>query len=751
MFVKHPLIASRQQPLTAVLLGVLLLTASAARSQTQTPESSAAATELKPVTVTGAAVDETQDRRQSTASKIIVGRDEIERFGDTTMGELLKRLPGVTMPGRPGRGGAPRMRGLGGGYTQILIDGEPAPRGFSLDELSPEQIERIEILRAPTAETGARAIAGTINIITRGGYSKKLNDLRLGVGLENGNTQPGFSWTRNDTAGAWNYNLSLSAQHGERSNDSANHTVTENLVNGELVDQTERTLTMGQRDGMQVNARLQWRGETGDVLVLTPMLVHSESSSTSSSSLLQTGGITPYESSTGSGASSFSSRRLGAQWTHRLQDGGNWLLRASLGQSDWDNAVLRQNFGGAGPSVGVSDNQSDQHDLNFSLNAKLTKTLADEHSLVGGVELQTNRRRETATVLQDGQSPLTEFDGNLTASSVRAALFAQDEWAVSPQFAAHAGLRWEGITTQGTPAAGTPDISNRSSVWTPLLHAVWKLDAKGQDQIRASLTRSYRSPNLQDLIARPSINGMFPGRGANDEIHPDRAGNPALKPELASGLDIAMERYLSGSGMLSANLFYRHIDNLMRSQSTLENVSWADQPRWVARLQNIGDAITQGLELEAKFRASDLWLAAPRIDVRANASLFASRVTGVPGPDNRLVQQPDATANLGADYRLRELPLSFGGNLNWTPSYSTRLSDGQSVVQGAKLVFDSFLLWTINPASQLRVSLGNVAARDYVSTTLLESVNPADQALRESQTITAPSWRSLQVRLELKL
>jgi iron complex outermembrane receptor protein len=751
MFVKHPLITTRQRPLTGVLLGLLVLAASGARGQTQTPEPSAAATELRPVTVTGAAQDETQSRRQSTASKIIVGRDEIERFGDTTMGELLKRLPGVTMPGRPGRGGAPRMRGLGGGYTQILIDGEPAPRGFSLDELSPEQIERIEILRAPTAETGARAIAGTINIITRGGYSKKLNDLRVGVGLENGNSQPGFSWTRNDTVGAWNYNLSLSAQHGERSNDSISHTVTENLVSGELVDQTERTRSMGQRDGMQVNARLQWRGETGDVLVLTPMLVHSESSSTSSSSLLQSGGITPYDSSTGSGANSFSSRRLGAQWTHRLQDGGNWLLRASLGQSDWDNAVLRQNFGGAGPSVGVSDSQSDQHDLNFSLNAKLTKTLADEHSLVSGVELQTNRRREAATVLQDGQSPLTEFDGNLAASSVRAALFAQDEWAISPQFAAHAGLRWEGITTQGTPAAGTPDVSNRSSVWTPLLHAVWKLDAKGQDQIRASLTRSYRSPNLQDLIARPTINSMFPGRGANDEMHPDRAGNPALKPELASGLDIAMERYLSGSGMLSANLFYRHIDNLMRSQSTLETVSWADQPRWVARLQNIGDAITQGLELEAKFRASDLWLAAPRIDVRANASLFASRVTGVPGPDNRLVQQPDATANLGADYRLREWPLSFGGNLNWTPGYSTRLSDGQSVVQGAKLVFDSFLLWTINPASQLRVSLGNMAARDYVSTTLLESVNPAGQALRESQTTTAPSWRSLQVRLEMKL
>ena len=706
---------------------------------------------LKPVTITGAAINETEDRRQSTASKIIVGRDEIERFGDSTMGELLKRLPGVTMPGRPGRGGAPRMRGLGGGYTQILIDGEPAARGFSLDELSPEQVERIEILRAPTAETGARAIAGTINIITRGGYSKKLNDLRVGAGFENGNTEPGFSWTRNDSAGPWIYNLSVSAQQHARKNDSLSETIMENLVTGNVIEQTERTLSTGKHDGMQANARLQWRSEGGDTLVLTPMIVHSEGSSTSSSTLLQNGGIAPYDSSAGSGSSQFTSLRLGSQWTHRLQDGGNWLLRANLSQNDWDNAALRQNFGGAGPSLGISDIQSSQHDINFSLNGKLTKTLAEEHSLVSGIELQTNRRTEVASVLQDGESPLTEFDGNLTASTLRAALFAQDEWSITPQFAAHAGLRWEGIATQGTPSAGTPDVSNRSSVLTPLLHAVWKFDDKGRDQIRASLTRSYRSPNLQDLIARPRISSMFPGRGANDEIHPDRVGNPALMPELASGLDIAMERYLPGSGMLSANLFYRRINNLMRSQTTLETVSWADVPRWVARMQNVGDAITQGIELEAKFRASDLWPDAPRVDVRSNISLFASRVQGVSAPDNRLSQQPDATANLGADYRLRDSPFSFGGNLNWTPGYTTRLSDDQRIIQGAKLVLDAFVLWSINPGSQLRVSLSNLAARDYVTNNTLDSVNNAGQSVRESVTSTAPSWPSLQVRWELKL
>ena len=731
-------------------------------AQAQTPDSAPAlieagrptpranTSELKPVTVVGAALDDTEARRQSTASKIIVGRDEIERFGDSTVGELLKRLPGVTMPGRPGRGGAPRMRGLGGGYTQILIDGEPAPRGFSLDELSPEQIERIEILRAPTAETGARAIGGTINIVTRGGYSKRLNDLRLGLGLENGNQQPAVSWIRNEVAGNWIYNVSLSAQHGERSNDSSSHTTIENLDSGELIDRLERTQSSSQRDAIQANGRLQWRGEQGDTLVLTPMLVHSQSSSLSSGSLTQIGGTAPFDGSSGSGANRFSSLRLGAQWTHRLLDGGNWLLRASLGQSDWDNASLRQYFGSS-PTVGQSDNRSEQHDLNFSASAKLTKTLANDHNLVTGAELQSNRRREVATTLQDGESPLTEFDGNLTASSLRAALYAQDEWSVTRQLAAHAGLRWEGISTQGSTATGMPEASNQSSVWTPLLHAVWKFDTQSRDQLRASLTRSYRSPGLQDLIARPRISGMFPGRGPNDELHPDRGGNPELKPELASGLDIAMERFLPGSGMLSANLFYRHISNLMRSQTTLETVSWADSPRWVARLKNIGDAITQGLELEAKFRASDLWPEAPRIDVRSNISLFTSRVQGVPAPDNRLSQQPNGTANLGADYRLRDMPLSFGGNLNWTPGYTTRLSDDQRVVQSAKLVLDAFVLWTLGPASQLRVSLGNLAARDYVTSNTLDSSNAAAQALRESVTNTSPSWRSLQLRLELKL
>jgi len=162
---------------------------------------------LKPVEIR--ANLESDTRRLSTAAKIIVGREEIERYGDSSMGELLKRLPGIVSSGRPGRGGPPAMRGLGNGYTQIMIDGERAPRGFSLEDILPEQVERIEIMRAPTAETGARAIAGTINIITRGGYVKYLNNLQVGTSLENGKVAPGASWSRSDTVDGLAYSLTL--------------------------------------------------------------------------------------------------------------------------------------------------------------------------------------------------------------------------------------------------------------------------------------------------------------------------------------------------------------------------------------------------------------------------------------------------------------------------------------------------------------------------------------------------------------
>jgi outer membrane receptor for Fe3+-dicitrate len=46
------------------------------------------------------------ERRESTASKVIINRDEITKYGDTNLFEVFKRLPGVTVDTGPGGRGA---------------------------------------------------------------------------------------------------------------------------------------------------------------------------------------------------------------------------------------------------------------------------------------------------------------------------------------------------------------------------------------------------------------------------------------------------------------------------------------------------------------------------------------------------------------------------------------------------------------------------------------------------------------------
>jgi outer membrane receptor for ferrienterochelin and colicins len=704
--------------------------------------SAPAPTTLQRVEINAGRANDNQLRRDSTAAKIVVGRDEIERFGDSTVGDLLKRLPGVTVQGRPGRGGAIRMRGLGNGYTQILLDGERVAPGFSIDSLAPEQIERIEILRAPTAETGARAIAGTINIITREGYTKRLNNVQFTLGAENGRVQPQASWSRNDTVAGLNYNFSLSANRNDRQNDSSSTTVGRDLLTDALVlDQRDKSEVRERRQGIQANGRLQWRGALGETVTVMPLLIYGQGKTQRYGELVQTVGSTPapYDLTETASEGSFRLLRLNGMWNRRLSEGARMEWRAGVGQSKSTGESLRlENFKGS--LVRTLQDSTSAIENSLSLNGKFIQVLESEHSLTAGGELESNRRTDARTTLQNGLPLLLDFGDEVQASATRFAFYAQDDWVISPQWSAYAGLRWEGISTQGG------DVKNRSSVWTPLAHAVWKPTPESKDQVRFSLTRSYRSPTLQSLIARPSINNRFPAPGANTPTHFDRAGNPTLKPELATGLDVAIERYLPGSGLISANVFHRQISNYMRSEVALENVSWANVPRYVSRMQNVGAAVTQGLELEAKFRLTELMADGPKVDIRSNLSFFRSRVQSVAGPDNRLDQQPSYTANFGADYRVPNTPLSLGGNLNWTPGYTTRLSDVQTAEQGKKVGLDAYALWVFNPTVQLRTTFSNIDPRDYITGGSVDSLG-----VRETSVNKAPTYVNLQLRLEIKL
>jgi iron complex outermembrane receptor protein len=456
----------------------------------------------------------------------------------------------------------------------------------------------------------------------------------------------------------------------------------------------------------------------------------------------------------------FSLARVLGQWRHRLGDGTRLEWRGNGGETRINEHTVRDERDGANTLLATVDDHTRIRDRSLSGGLKASKLLDSDHSLVGGIEGETVRRSETRTTLRNGAPLFTEFGENLEASSTRSAVYLQDEWNVNAHWAAHAGLRWEGITTQGT-GADNDQPRNRSSVWTPLLHAVWKPDPKGRDQIRISLTRSYKSPTLGSLIGRPSISSRFPVTGCatdpvcpNAPTAPDRAGNPNLKPELATGIDLAAERYLQAGGVLSANVFYRRISDYMRNVTTLETVSWSPgTPRWVSRPQNVGDADTRGLELEAKFRLSEVMADAPPLELRSNVSFFRSHVKNVPGPDNRLDQQPDMTVNLGADYRFRGTPLTIGGNINYTPGYDTQVSAEQSALTGSKRAFDVYGLWTFKPGLALRLSATNWLPRDYLTGGSLdfESTPGSGSFTRETSRTLTSTFTQWQLRLEMKL
>ncbi len=701
--------------------------------------------QLDKVEVTGQSNDDSK-RRNATASKIIISRDELLRFGDSNLVDLMRRLPGVTPGGRPGRGSGIAMRGMGGGFTQILVDGERMPPGFSLEQIPPDQIERIEIQRAPTAETGARAVAGSINIVLREPLARKLNEVRAQVGGDHGEPQANISWTRNDSL-APGLNYSLTAGLNARRQADETYSRTDRWLNDTLIEsRTSTTTSLGERKGLNLNGRLQWRLDDGDSLMLMPFLMLGESEGNSTT--LQTG-EPRYTRVDGSNDGSQRMLRLNGQYQKRLGDYTRLDLRFGGGRGQFDNDSERLESGGSQDRLEQVSTRNRSN--NLSLNAKLSHQTAAEHNWVSGAEFENGRNRSDRVQLSNGvpQTDSGEFGEQVSARTRRFAAYTQDEWQATPNWSLHGGLRYEQIENSGDRGQGL--VSNTSRVWSPLLHALWKPDPKSRDQVRMSLTRSYRPAGMNDLLARRVTNSQVPS-GPNTEDRPDRAGNAELRPELATGLELAYERYLPKGGMLSANVFYRDIKGLIRTVLAQETVVLDGMPtlRWTQRPQNLGDARTWGIELEARARLDDLIDEPPALlvplQLRVNMSLFDSVVDGIPGPDNRLDRQPRGTLNIGADYRYPGSNWSFGANWSYTPDIVIQQTEILRLRSSKRVALDAYAQYTQSASLSWRLGLSNLAPRDALD---YSRVDTGTGLVSQSETLN-PTYLNWSLRAEMR-
>ena len=154
---------------------------------------------------------EPQRRSQTPAATTVFNRDDIERLQIRSVAELLERVPGVSITRTGGAGSQTGLflRGTSSTQTLVLVDGQriaaTSSGTSSLEFLSPDQIERIEVVRGSrSALYGSDAIGGVVQIFTRQGSGQGLAPaVRFGVGsngtferslnLSGGNGQTRFS------------------------------------------------------------------------------------------------------------------------------------------------------------------------------------------------------------------------------------------------------------------------------------------------------------------------------------------------------------------------------------------------------------------------------------------------------------------------------------------------------------------------------------------------------------------------------
>jgi len=130
-------------------------------------------TQLEGVTVSGVARKNTdiavvQMTKNSAITVSSVSAQEIQRTQDSNAGEVIRRVPGVSLIDEK----FVMVRGLSQRYNNVWINGGAAPsseadsRAFSFDLIPSSQLDNMQIVKTPTPEYPADYTGGFVNITT---------------------------------------------------------------------------------------------------------------------------------------------------------------------------------------------------------------------------------------------------------------------------------------------------------------------------------------------------------------------------------------------------------------------------------------------------------------------------------------------------------------------------------------------------------------------------------------------------------
>ncbi|OAT47304.1 ligand-gated channel protein [Providencia heimbachae] len=404
-----------------------------------------------------------QKIEDAPASISVVTREQLETKAYRDVTDALKDVPGVLVTGG-GSSSDISIRGMDAKYTMILIDGKrvdtrstrPNSDGSGIEQgwLPPlPAIERIEVVRGPMSSLyGSDAMGGVINIITRRVQQEWTTSLRADTTIterrNSGNTGQGSFYTSGPLIDGL-LGVKLQGQYSHRGEDK-------------IIDGFNRQITASG------GGTLSWTPDEKNTFDLDFKKDNQHRDSRE--------GYTS-EPADGSGFSKY-------DLTHTaLTHTGIYDVASTDTYIQYDES---KNPG----------RKMKAEDLVFRNQSVF---LLGDHSLsIGG------QYRKEKLEAGDNKFALSKLDRYSWA------LFAEDEWLMTSDFALTGGLRMDKDENYGTH-------------WTPRLYGVWHADE--QWTIKGGVSTGYKAPDLRQSSAE--WGQSTGGRAGNAVIY----GNPDLKPE----------------------------------------------------------------------------------------------------------------------------------------------------------------------------------------------------------------------------
>ncbi len=120
------------------------------------------------------------EQRFAASIKNVVSAEEFGAITDGNVGEFFKYLPGMNINVVGGEARQFSMNGVPSGNVPISIggfdlagaSGSTTSRGVLLDQVSLNNISRIEVLHTPTPESPGMALAGSVNMVPRSAFER---------------------------------------------------------------------------------------------------------------------------------------------------------------------------------------------------------------------------------------------------------------------------------------------------------------------------------------------------------------------------------------------------------------------------------------------------------------------------------------------------------------------------------------------------------------------------------------------------